>query len=499
MGDVWMATDTRADRPVALKFIKAHLLDDPAHRLRFLNEAKMMGRLEHDRIVTLYQVLESGGHLALVLRFIDGASLADRIDQQGALSLDAVMAAARDLLPALGFAHERGIIHRDIKPQNVLVDRGGRCFLTDFGIAVMEYIDRGTVTGFAIGTPHYMSPEQIRTPQAVTIQNDGHRSDIYSFGVVLFEMLTGRLPFGEVTSQDSYRIQHAHCEEPPPRLRDINPNVPATIEAVVLRALSKDPGDRPQNCVQFLAELETAAVGVPPLAVSAGRPATVVEGRTPIGGGGAVAPLKVPSQSPQQVAPRPPSAPPQKGVPKIAWLALGAVLIFAGVGYEIWSSGAVKPEPPPVVEKPPEKPPETPPLPLETKKTKDQQKKSQDVVVTPPVQPKPDEGQTLHDDAESLAGVRKFCDAEAQMAQALKRPGEHPPGWSRRREEFASACQDQKQAEALHNQAEKLFVDGRYCDAAASMTEAVKKDLELHKDWPQRRARMLSDCEDSRR
>ena len=132
MGDVWMARDTHADRPVALKFIKPHLLDDPGFRTRFLNEARTLGRLEHDRVVTLYTVLDHDGHMALVLRFIDGESLAGRIDSRGPLPVDFVLACARDILPALGFAHERGVIHRDIKPQNILVDRQDRSFLYPF-------------------------------------------------------------------------------------------------------------------------------------------------------------------------------------------------------------------------------------------------------------------------------------------------------------------------------------------------------------------------------
>jgi eukaryotic-like serine/threonine-protein kinase len=325
MGDVWLATDTRAERSVALKFIKPHLLADQGFLTRFLNEAKTLGRLEHDRIVTLYNVVESDGHLALVLRFIDGVSLADRIDADGALPIDVVLACARDVLPALGFAHEQGTIHRDIKSQNVLIDRLGRAFLTDFGIAVGSLAQRNTMTGFAIGTPHYMSPEQIQTPSALTTQKGGHRSDIYSFGIVLFEMLTGRVPFGgDSNSDETFLVQHAHCTTPPPELRSINPNVPPAIEAVVLRCLAKSPDDRPQSCADLLQELEIAAR---PGAVPdrARRAATVFEG-------------------PQAPAPPPPPQPPPpaparaRGLSaKVAWLAVGVVVMVGGVGFAIWN------------------------------------------------------------------------------------------------------------------------------------------------------------------
>ncbi len=261
MGEVWLARDKRADRFVALKFIKPHLLNDPGFRARFSHEAKTLGKLEHDRIVTLYAVLDEGEYLALVLRFIDGNSLADKIDAQGALALPFVLSCARDILPALGFAHENGIIHRDIKPPNILVDSRDRCFLMDFGIAVAEFAERGTMTGLAIGTPHYMSPEQIRTPREITIPLRGHRTDIYSFGVVLFEMLSGQVPFGQHSGvEDMFSIQSAHCNEPPPPLREINPTVPRAVEEVVMACLEKDPANRPQTCIELLGQLEAAAL-----------------------------------------------------------------------------------------------------------------------------------------------------------------------------------------------------------------------------------------------
>ncbi len=322
MGEVWLAQDRRADRHVALKFIKPHLLADPGFRTRFSNEAKTLGKLEHDRIVTLYAVLDEGEYLALVLRFIDGNSLADKIDAQGALALPFVLSCARDILPALGFAHENGIIHRDIKPPNILVDSRDRCFLMDFGIAVAEFAERGTMTGLAIGTPHYMSPEQIRTPREITIPLRGHRTDIYSFGVVLFEMLSGQVPFGQHSGvEDMFSIQSAHCNEPPPPLREINPTVPRAVEEVVMACLEKDPANRPQTCIELLGQLEAAAL-------SGGQsvrahPPTIVESR------------KSAAAEPKAAMPAPMAAAARRKLPQQVWYGLGAVAIAGGIGYSV--------------------------------------------------------------------------------------------------------------------------------------------------------------------
>ncbi len=424
MGDVWLATDTRAERPVALKFIKPHLLADPGFRARFLNEARTLGRLEHDRIVTLYSVLESSGHLALVLRFIDGRSLADRIDGEGALPLDAVLACARDILPALGFAHERGTIHRDIKSQNVLVDRQGRSFLTDFGIAVGDLAQRSTMTGVAIGTPHYMSPEQIQTPRALTAAGGGHRSDIYSFGVVLFEMLTGKLPFGGDSGlEDAYRIQHAHCVEQPPSPRAFNADVTTDVEAVVLRCLAKDPADRPESCTELLRQLEAAAAGTPvsiPVKPRAARAATVVEGATP---------------APEPLKPAPPRPPVQasrsRSVPKTVWLAIGAAAIVGAISMAVIG----REDPPPAVST------TRPDPPREQEQTV---KAAEPPVSQPPAQePPPPVVQTSR---------------EIPRQPAPQAPAVNP------------------RAERLFREANVLFKQGEYCTGKDKIDEALELD-----------------------
>jgi len=324
MGEVWLANEANPRRAVALKFVKPELLRDAGFRTRFRNEAETLAGLEHDRIVPLYRLLEEEGHLALVLRYIPGSTLADRIDAAtGPLSMDVVLAVARDVLRALGFAHRRGTIHRDIKPQNVLVDPEGQSFLTDFGIALGDAVERSTLAGFAIGTPHYMSPEQIRTPQLVAADGLGVQSDIYSVGVVLYEMLTGTVPFGaDLGSEHAFAVQRAHVEDPPRPLREINPEVPPAVERIVLACLAKQATQRPSSCEALMAELEAAA--------GAGRSR----------GAGRVAAATVIERAGPAAEPRPESAPPATRRPSRSWgkaRAVAAGLIVA-TGLVTWTA-----------------------------------------------------------------------------------------------------------------------------------------------------------------
>jgi serine/threonine-protein kinase len=349
MGEVWLAHDTFADRPVALKFIKPHLLANPGFRTRFSNEAKTLGKLEHERIVTLYAVLEEGEHLALVLRFIDGKALSDKIDEQGPLPLSFVYSCARDILPALDFAHQQGIIHRDIKPQNILVDSRDRSFLTDFGIAIAAFAERGTVTGHAIGTPHYMSPEQIRTPREVSIDTGGHRTDIYSYGVVMFEMLTGQLPFGKDSGiEDMYAIYHAHCNEAPGSPRALNPSVPEALDEIVLSCLAKDPADRPQTCLELLERLEGTVADSGRKRTPIAHLGTIVEPAPGTAPKQSEAPVPAGKSSDVKAAPAK-TAPARHKIPQAAWLGIGGLLIAGGVGYTVLTPGT---KPKPAVDKP---------------------------------------------------------------------------------------------------------------------------------------------------
>ncbi len=442
MGEVWLGQDKLADRRVALKFIKPHLLDDPGFRTRFSNEAKTLGKLEHDRIVTLYTVLDEGDYLALVLRFIDGTSLADKIDSQGVLPLSFVLECARDILPALGFAHERGVIHRDIKPENILVDKRDRSFLMDFGIAVAAFAERGTMTGFAIGTPHYMSPEQIRTPRDITPEAGGHRTDIYSFGVVLFEMLCGRVPFGQHSGlEDIYAIQHAHCNETPPSLIEINPAISPALESVVLSCLAKDPADRPQTCIELLGQLEAAALSNASHAPTPkAYPKTVLEPR----GDFAPKPVAAPPASPMPV---------KKKLPQAVWLGAGAVCIAGGITYTVMSGNHTTP----VV---PQKSVITDTKPDTATRPKQQTATKQTATVVagggrpvpgPVVNPPPVNNTTV---------------IYAQQSHS-------PPNTSMLDPEASERAQRKSEAEKEFQSGKSLFEQGEYCESKAKLDDAV--------------------------
>jgi eukaryotic-like serine/threonine-protein kinase len=499
MGEVWLASDTRADRLVAIKFIKPGYLDDPAVRTRFLNEARTLGRLEQDRIVTLYNVVEDGTSLALVLRFIDGASLADRIDAQGALPLDFVAASARDILPALGFAHEHGIIHRDIKPQNVLVDKRGRSFLTDFGIAIGDFAERGTVTGFAVGTPHYMSPEQIQTPRSITVQDGGHRSDIYSYGVVLYEMLTGRVPFGGDSGvEEIYRVQHAHCVEPPPPLREVNSSVPPALEDLVLCCLAKKADERPQSCAELLEQFNAALEGkAEPVAVrrAAAHVATIVErprnaAPVPAERAAAAAPASAPTATARK-----------RGIPKAAWLGAGALVIAGGISFAVFSSNQPQhvastttqqpntdspkqPEPAPKSLLPAKK--DTQPLepPRETK-TVATRPATPPILTTTTRQPSVDvPGKSLpatnpiaerdYTQAADMARKGLSCQALDSVKQALQLDPSNQK-YLVLQGQVASACEVITGAENYYEQADEQFKQGNYCEGKSAIDEAVRR------------------------
>jgi serine/threonine protein kinase len=470
MGEVWEAHDIPADRPVALKFIRPELLSRPGFRARFINEAKTLGKLEQDRIVTLYTVLEEGEHLALVLRFIDGQPLSDRIETQGALPVDFVLSCARDILPALDFAHERGVIHRDIKPQNILVTRQGRCFLTDFGIAVSSSQERVTLGGAAIGTPYYMSPEQITKPSDLTMEKRGYRTDIYSFGVVLFEMLTGRLPFGHDSGiEETFSIQQKHCFEPPPSLRTLRGDIPPAIEAVVLRSLEKEPAARPQNCPELLAELEAAARGTMP------RP-TMLEGSGSVGRKTVLIPESEPAKN-------------KRGMPKPAWLGAAAVILAVAIGAAVWAAGSRHTPPAdtklvPTTTTSPQPPPDP-----------DQGKKSQQAAA-------------LNRQAQQLYGGGHPCDALTKLNQAIALFPQ--PEYLRDQSTFSAACQQANQrqasanaapavnpqAAALDREAEQLYQSGEYCTGLDKLDQAI--GLDRRQEYVSRRNSFVTACNLSR-
>jgi serine/threonine protein kinase len=235
MAAVYKAYQAGMDRYVALKILPRYFASDPQFVGRFEQEAKVLARLLHPHILPVHDYGEADGYTYIVMPFVDSGTLADLL-QGDPLSLAQVRRIITQVGDALDYAHSQGVIHRDVKPSNVLIDQRGNCLLTDFGIAKMvEGTVHFTRTGGVVGTPTYMSPEQIMGEEL-----DG-RSDIYSLGIVLYEMATGRPPYRAETPPAIF-VKHLH--DPLPTPRSLNPSLPEAVERVILKSLAKRPEDR---------------------------------------------------------------------------------------------------------------------------------------------------------------------------------------------------------------------------------------------------------------
>jgi predicted Ser/Thr protein kinase len=236
MGIVLLARDEKLDRSVALKVLPPHLAENPETRERFLREARMAAQLSHPNIVPVYRADELGGYAFFAMGFVDGETLGERIRDRGTLPAVEVVRVLREVAWALAYAHARSIVHRDIKPDNILLERTtGRSIVSDFGIARADFNPALTQDGLVLGTVHFMSPEQA-TGDAL----DG-RSDLYALGCIGFLALTGRLPF-EGTSPQAILVAHATKE--PPLVRAVSPEVNPNIASVIDRLLRKNRQDR---------------------------------------------------------------------------------------------------------------------------------------------------------------------------------------------------------------------------------------------------------------
>jgi len=252
MATVYRAYDPRFEREVALKVLPREMLHDPQFRVRFEREAKTIAALEHQAIVPVYDVGEEDGQPYFVMRLMSGGSLGDII-AKGPISIGTTTKIMERIAPALDEAHFKGVVHRDLKPGNILFDRGGEPYISDFGIAKITQSQGATMTGGAIiGTPAYMSPEQ---GQGETV--DG-RSDVYALGVILYEMLTGTQPYQATTPM---AIVVKHITEPIPHILDINPGLPSAVEAVIEKAMAKNPDDRFSSAGELYIALAAVAGG----------------------------------------------------------------------------------------------------------------------------------------------------------------------------------------------------------------------------------------------
>jgi serine/threonine protein kinase len=250
MAIVYRGVHTVFNELVAIKAILPELTISPELRERFLKEAKIQRRLQHRNIVQIREFLIEQGNFYIVMEFVDGETLAGRLRRLGPMPAGDAIEVFRQMLEGLEFAHARDVIHRDIKPSNILVAPAGVAKITDFGIARALEGSVSTCTGTALGTPAYMSPEQVRGTKL------DYRTDIYSLGVTLYEMLTGRVPFERPKDSDSdYAVLEAHVNQAPPPPRQWFEGIPAFVEAAILKALEKQPKNRFQTCGEFQAAL----------------------------------------------------------------------------------------------------------------------------------------------------------------------------------------------------------------------------------------------------
>lgn len=250
MGSVFEAQHVSLHTRAAVKVLSPGLESEESFRRRFQREAELQAQLRHPNVARVLDYLEDRGHWFLIIDYLERGSLGDLLARGEAVSRPQALDWTRQALAGLGHAHAHGIVHRDVKPANLLLGSNGEIVVADFGIARGDGVAGLTTTGAVVGTPHYMSPEQIVTPEKV----DG-RSDIYSLGIVLYEMLAGRKPF-DAPSQ--FAVLQAQVSTPPPPLRAIDPSISPQLEAVVMRALSKNPEDRYGDCASMVRDLEFA-------------------------------------------------------------------------------------------------------------------------------------------------------------------------------------------------------------------------------------------------
>ena len=256
MGVVYKARDPLIDRVVAIKTINLSMAMDEKEEYegRFYQEAKAAGRLNHPNIVTIYDVGKSGNVAYIAMEFLEGRELRDIMNDGALLPVDQVLHTVAQVAQGLAYAHEHDIVHRDVKPSNIMVIRDGHVKITDFGIARMASSSVRTQTGMVLGSPKYMSPEQVMG-KAID-----QRSDIFSLGVMLYEMLTGQAPFnGENVNAIMYQTLNAI--PPPPNM--VNPAIPEMVNFIVAKALAKGMEDRYQNAKDFAVDLRTCRDTLP--------------------------------------------------------------------------------------------------------------------------------------------------------------------------------------------------------------------------------------------
>ena len=350
MSAVYKATDPNLRRVVAIKVIHSHLSTDSDFVKRFEEEAAAVAQLRHHGIIQVHDFNQDDGTYYMVLEFVPGETIQDHLkrlnDQGRKLSPAKAAEYMASICDAVDYAHQRGMIHRDIKPANLMLNTLGQAILMDFGIAKIVGSQRHTATGAVVGTAMYMSPEQIKGEQP------DRRTDIYSLGVTLFEMVGGRPPF-EADSAMTLMMMHMH--DPVPNVKNLNPDVPDALVSVINRALAKDPSDRYQTAAQMAAALRNVmgqgtasgrtphATMVEDATMNAARKGTTVEKpyagtvveSTPLSSTGRGTMVETPAPSVYSTSAPAPSPAPKRGLalPIIGGVIIGLVCIGAVVAY----------------------------------------------------------------------------------------------------------------------------------------------------------------------